>query len=360
MRTFVVVLASEAESAAWLAACDAALAAHLEAQGIVGAEAIAVPLFEKDKPTCSLCSTRFTTTNRRHHCRVNGELVCNLCSKSKCDLAARANFGKFEPFATCACATVDLPHVGGVIKNRQDKRRRTRAARGRRRRGRRRRRARPAAAARRARAAARSSTACRRRRCVVGGRRAAARAGAAKRASIDAGSGGGGGGGGFRASALVARRGRAGRRRRSDARLGAQRGRAPADSDEPAADGLRASRRRPRAGSRGRARAPVVQGRLDEGVLEADGRRRGRGDADGGGAAGPADKTVLAGFLWEGRRRPRRRVQRAGFFGRRNRSAGERARAARSARFSCLVAPMLVSMLASMLSELRKSPRASL
>ena len=160
MRTFVVVLASEAESAAWLAACDAALAAHLEAQGIVGAEAIAVPLFEKDKPTCSLCSTRFTTTNRRHHCRVNGELVCNLCSKSKCDLHAElgANFGKFERVCDVCMRDKSIFRTWrGVIKI---------ASATRRRRGRRRRPgggAAAAAARRRARAAARSSTACRRR-----------------------------------------------------------------------------------------------------------------------------------------------------------------------------------------------------
>jgi len=32
---------------------------------------------------CMRCDSLFSFTNRRHHCRVCGYLVCNACSKQK-------------------------------------------------------------------------------------------------------------------------------------------------------------------------------------------------------------------------------------------------------------------------------------
>ena len=85
-------------------------------------DTVAVPIFDRDGPNCSLCTVKFTTTNRRHHCRVNGELVCNLCSKSKCDLHAElgANFGKFERVCDVCMRDKSIFRTWrGVIKHRE-------------------------------------------------------------------------------------------------------------------------------------------------------------------------------------------------------------------------------------------------
>ena len=38
---------------------------------------------DKSSNVCLSCSSKFTTTNRRHHCRTCGELVCGSCSSKQ-------------------------------------------------------------------------------------------------------------------------------------------------------------------------------------------------------------------------------------------------------------------------------------
>eukprot|EP00965_Chrysotila_dentata_P133957 4430312-Pleurochrysis_carterae.AAC.1 len=53
---------------------------------------------------CQLCSSPFSTANRRHHCRHCGRIACAACSKSK---LAIHKFGVNKPTRVCAeCATV--------------------------------------------------------------------------------------------------------------------------------------------------------------------------------------------------------------------------------------------------------------
>ena len=34
---------------------------------------------------CEICGTKFTFTRRRHHCRFCGKVVCDACSKNRCN-----------------------------------------------------------------------------------------------------------------------------------------------------------------------------------------------------------------------------------------------------------------------------------
>ena len=36
-------------------------------------------------PTCQICGIKFTFTRRRHHCRFCGRVVCDACSKNRCN-----------------------------------------------------------------------------------------------------------------------------------------------------------------------------------------------------------------------------------------------------------------------------------
>ena len=48
--------------------------------------AISLPIFEPDKPTCSVCDVTFTMFLRPHHCRLCGVCCCDTCSKGRADL----------------------------------------------------------------------------------------------------------------------------------------------------------------------------------------------------------------------------------------------------------------------------------
>ncbi|XP_066459041.1 zinc finger FYVE domain-containing protein 16 isoform X2 [Eleutherodactylus coqui] len=41
---------------------------------------------DSEAPTCMNCSTRFTFTKRRHHCRACGKVFCSVCCSQKCRL----------------------------------------------------------------------------------------------------------------------------------------------------------------------------------------------------------------------------------------------------------------------------------
>lgn len=41
---------------------------------------------DEDRGSCVLCYTEFSFTNRRHHCRSCGEVVCKSCSDKKMKL----------------------------------------------------------------------------------------------------------------------------------------------------------------------------------------------------------------------------------------------------------------------------------
>lgn len=123
IKSMVVKLDSVGERDTWLKTISAAQSAERERKtgGVVRDESISKPLLDRDGPRCSLCTSQFTTTNRRHYCGVNGELVCNMCSKSYCDLNRElgGNFGKYE--RVCDMCMRDKSIFGswrGVIKHR--------------------------------------------------------------------------------------------------------------------------------------------------------------------------------------------------------------------------------------------------
>ncbi len=38
---------------------------------------------------CAWCSSKFTLTRRKHHCRLCGRIMCNACSRFICFAVAR-------------------------------------------------------------------------------------------------------------------------------------------------------------------------------------------------------------------------------------------------------------------------------
>lgn len=59
---------------------------------------------DKDSPHCMQCRTKFTFTNRRHHCRNCGGLFCGACSRRRIILL---RFGFNDPVRVCdTCHTI--------------------------------------------------------------------------------------------------------------------------------------------------------------------------------------------------------------------------------------------------------------
>eukprot|EP00475_Leptophrys_vorax_P011511 TRINITY_DN18070_c0_g2_i1.p1 TRINITY_DN18070_c0_g2~~TRINITY_DN18070_c0_g2_i1.p1 ORF type:complete len:570 (+),score=127.74 TRINITY_DN18070_c0_g2_i1:31-1710(+) len=98
-KSFVVLATSQAEKDSWLKAYEK-LVEQQEHDKKMQSEIIsdqdqspagradeddAVAVWEPDymSQECSVCNTKFTVLNRRHHCRKCGELVCGTCSSKK-------------------------------------------------------------------------------------------------------------------------------------------------------------------------------------------------------------------------------------------------------------------------------------
>jgi hypothetical protein len=65
---------------------------------------------DRDRHTCSVCTNAFTLLNRRHHCRLCGEVVCSKCSPHKESIISPFLFDmKKEPVRICSTCFDLLP-----------------------------------------------------------------------------------------------------------------------------------------------------------------------------------------------------------------------------------------------------------
>jgi hypothetical protein len=65
---------------------------------------------DRDRQTCSICTNAFTLLNRRHHCRLCGEVVCSKCSPHKESIISPFLFDmKNEPVRVCGTCFDELP-----------------------------------------------------------------------------------------------------------------------------------------------------------------------------------------------------------------------------------------------------------
>eukprot|EP01036_Dinobryon_divergens_P026620 gene26620-35293_t len=84
-KSFYVRGSAQEDSDQWIAALQSACReAQLSAEGAEISTATAAPVWvPPTEPDCQLCSTPFTLTFRRHHCRNCGKCVCEYCSKDR-------------------------------------------------------------------------------------------------------------------------------------------------------------------------------------------------------------------------------------------------------------------------------------
>ena len=57
-------------------------------------------ILNEDILICMICSNEFTLLNRRHHCRVCGDIICVECSKNTIYINEIYNYG---PVKVCDC-----------------------------------------------------------------------------------------------------------------------------------------------------------------------------------------------------------------------------------------------------------------
>jgi len=67
---------------------------------------------DNEAKTCQLCSTKFTFTNRRHHCRQCGNVVCGPCSDQKKVLPGQ---GKVRVCTECLNKPVEATENQGIL-----------------------------------------------------------------------------------------------------------------------------------------------------------------------------------------------------------------------------------------------------
>ncbi|XP_017261042.1 FYVE, RhoGEF and PH domain-containing protein 6 isoform X2 [Kryptolebias marmoratus] len=114
-RSFILSASSASERDEWLEAISTAISEHTKKKisfiagnqyeeplenvddgAPLGSKA---PIWIPDLRTtmCMICTSEFTLTWRRHHCRACGKVVCQVCSTNKCPLAYKKN----EPARVC-------------------------------------------------------------------------------------------------------------------------------------------------------------------------------------------------------------------------------------------------------------------
>ncbi|XP_051500905.1 pleckstrin homology domain-containing family F member 2-like [Myxocyprinus asiaticus] len=85
-KSFYVAAASAEEKLAWMGRIEKYRALHLQSKGLL-IDRTAVENFaatwipDMASAICMRCSEHFNVTNRRHHCRRCGFIVCRTCSK---------------------------------------------------------------------------------------------------------------------------------------------------------------------------------------------------------------------------------------------------------------------------------------
>ncbi|XP_051992509.1 pleckstrin homology domain-containing family F member 2-like [Xyrauchen texanus] len=87
-KSFYVVAASAEEKRAWMGYIEQHRALLLQSKGLpIVSTAVrnfaATWIPDMASAICMRCSERFNVTNRRHHCRMCGFIVCNDCSKNR-------------------------------------------------------------------------------------------------------------------------------------------------------------------------------------------------------------------------------------------------------------------------------------
>jgi hypothetical protein len=65
---------------------------------------------DKDSAKCAVCSVNFTLTNRRHHCRNCGKVVCSFCSP-KGNFASLPQLGYPQKVRICDRCTTNSPKL---------------------------------------------------------------------------------------------------------------------------------------------------------------------------------------------------------------------------------------------------------
>ncbi|MFT7816806.1 pleckstrin-like domain-containing family F member 1-like [Arapaima gigas] len=86
-KSFYVSAASPLEKSAWMEHIMECRAQRLQMTGGSSDPRLAAAWIpDWASAICMRCSGKFSVTNRRHHCRQCGFLVCNSCSRSRCVL----------------------------------------------------------------------------------------------------------------------------------------------------------------------------------------------------------------------------------------------------------------------------------
>jgi len=89
-RSFLVITATADEAKEWIFHIKMCIN-NLPEKPAMKPPSAAVWVPDKAAEKCMICSAKFTTFNRRHHCRKCGKVVCGNCSSKKWDLPAISN-----------------------------------------------------------------------------------------------------------------------------------------------------------------------------------------------------------------------------------------------------------------------------
>eukprot|EP00002_Diphylleia_rotans_P023233 TRINITY_DN4567_c0_g1_i4.p1 TRINITY_DN4567_c0_g1~~TRINITY_DN4567_c0_g1_i4.p1 ORF type:complete len:180 (-),score=27.74 TRINITY_DN4567_c0_g1_i4:560-1099(-) len=85
-KSFLVKADSETDKEAWMKAINDTLGDFKKSLSSKKDDDVEhAPVWKQDSTasSCTFCKIKFTLTNRRHHCRKCGEVVCGACSTQK-------------------------------------------------------------------------------------------------------------------------------------------------------------------------------------------------------------------------------------------------------------------------------------